>query len=40
MMKIKYLVLALLPLSLMACQTVQNVTDGVVSQINSNAEKI
>ncbi|QUY35749.1 META and DUF4377 domain-containing protein [Acinetobacter junii] len=38
-MKIKYLVLALLPLSLMACQTVQNVTDGVVSQINSNAEK-
>ena len=40
-MKIKYLVLALLPLSLMACQTVvQNVTDNVISQINTNAAKI
>ena len=38
-MKIKYLVLALLPLSLMACQTVQNVTDNVISQINTNAAK-
>ena len=38
-MKIKYLVLALLPLSLMACQTVQNVTDNVISQINTTAAK-
>ena len=36
-MKIKYLVLALLPLSLMACQSVQNVTDGVISQINTTS---
>ena len=38
-MKIKYLVVALLPLSLMACQTVQNVTDNVISQINTTAAK-
>ncbi|WAU77456.1 META and DUF4377 domain-containing protein [Acinetobacter sp. TR3] len=38
-MKIKYLVLALLPLSLMACQTVQNVTDNVISQMNTTAAK-
>lgn len=38
-MKIKYLVLALLPLSLMACQTVQNVTNNVISQINTTAAK-
>ncbi|GAB03122.1 MULTISPECIES: META and DUF4377 domain-containing protein [Acinetobacter] len=38
-MKIKYLVLALLPLSLMACQTVQNVSDNVINQINTNAAK-
>ncbi|AVZ85319.1 META and DUF4377 domain-containing protein [Acinetobacter sp. WCHA45] len=38
-MKIKYLVLALLQLSLMACQTVQNVTDNVISQINTTAAK-
>ena len=34
-----YLVLALLPLSLMACQTVQNVSDNVINQINTNAAK-
>lgn len=38
-MKIKYLVFALLPLSLMACQTVQNVTDEVISQSNTTTEK-
>lgn len=38
-MKIKYLVVALLPLSLMACQTVQNVTNNVISQINTTAAK-
>ena len=38
-MKIKYLVVALLPLSLIACQTVQNVTDNVISQINTTAAK-
>ena len=38
-MKIKYLVFALLPLSLIASQTVQNVTDNVISQINTTAAK-
>lgn len=39
-MKIKYLVLALLPLSLIACQSAQNITDSVITQINTTAEKI
>ena len=38
--KIKYLVLALLPLSLIACQSAQNITDSVITQINTTAEKI
>ncbi|MCU4501675.1 META domain-containing protein [Acinetobacter sp. WU_MDCI_Abxe161] len=38
-MKIKYLVLALLPLSLMACHKMQNEADNVVSQVNTSAEE-
>jgi len=38
-MKIKYLILALLPLSFTACQTVQQVSDHVVSQMNTTATK-
>ena len=38
-MKIKYLVLALLPLSLIACQSAQNITDSVITQINTTAVK-
>lgn len=38
-MKIKYLVLALLPLSLMACHKVQNESDNGVSKINTSAAK-
>lgn len=36
-MKLKYLILALLPLSLMACQKVKNETDGVAVQANTAA---
>lgn len=36
-MKIKYLVFALLPLSLMACQTVQNGNDQPTTQVSSTA---
>ena len=39
-MKIKYLVLALLPLSLIACQSAQNITDSVITQMSTTAEKI
>ncbi len=38
-MKIKYLILALLPFSLMACQTVQNVADHVSTEVNMAAAK-
>lgn len=38
-MKIKYLILALLPFSLMACQTVQNVADHVSTEVNMAATK-
>lgn len=38
-MKIKYLVLALLPLSLMACQKVQNETESMTSEAKISAEK-
>ncbi|ENU30499.1 hypothetical protein F991_01635 [Acinetobacter sp. CIP-A165] len=38
-MKIKYLILALLPFSLIACQTVQNVADHVTTEINATAAK-
>ena len=38
-MKIKYIVLSLLPLSLIACQSAQNVTDSVITQINTTAVK-
>ena len=38
-MKIKYLVLALLPLSLIACQSAQNITDSVITQMSTTAVK-